>query len=74
MKAVPRHLLVLGGGPVGVEMAQAVQFGGDVAVVEGADHLLPREPAPLGEALARNHSAFHGKRCFRFRVLCERLG
>ncbi len=53
MKAVPRRLLVLGGGPVGVEMAQAVRrFGGEVALVEGADHLLAREPAPLGEALS----------------------
>ncbi len=52
MKAVPRRLLVLGGGPVGVEMAQAVRrLGGEVALVEGAEHLLPREPAPLGEAL-----------------------
>jgi dihydrolipoamide dehydrogenase len=52
MKSVPRRLLVLGGGPVGVEMAQAVRrFGGEVALVEGADHLLPREPAPLGAAL-----------------------
>jgi dihydrolipoamide dehydrogenase len=52
MKDVPRRLLVLGGGPVGVEMAQAAaRFGGEVAVVEGAEHLLPREPAPLGEAL-----------------------
>ena len=53
MKAVPRRLLVLGGGPVGVEMAQAVRrLGGEVALVEGAPHLLGREPAPLGEALA----------------------
>ena len=53
MKAIPRRLLVLGGGPVGVEMAQAVRrFGGEVAVVEGAPHLLGREPAALGEALA----------------------
>ena len=52
MKAVPRRLLVLGGGPVGVEMAQAVRrLGGEVALVEGADHVLAREPAPLGEAL-----------------------
>ena len=52
MKAVPRRLLVLGGGPVGVEMAQAVRrLGGEVALVEGAEHVLPREPAPLGEAL-----------------------
>jgi pyruvate/2-oxoglutarate dehydrogenase complex dihydrolipoamide dehydrogenase (E3) component len=52
MKAVPRRLLVLGGGPVGVELAQAVRrLGGEVALVEGSEHLLAREPAPLGEAL-----------------------
>jgi pyruvate/2-oxoglutarate dehydrogenase complex dihydrolipoamide dehydrogenase (E3) component len=52
MKAVPRRLLVLGGGPVGVEMAQAVRrLGAEVVLVEGADHLLAREPAPLGDAL-----------------------
>ncbi len=52
MTQVPRHLLVLGGGPVGVEMAQAVRrMGASVTLVEGMEHLLPREPAPLGEAL-----------------------
>jgi pyruvate/2-oxoglutarate dehydrogenase complex dihydrolipoamide dehydrogenase (E3) component len=53
MKAVPRRLLVLGAGPVGVEMAQAVRrFGGEVALVAGGAHILPREPRPVGEALA----------------------
>jgi pyruvate/2-oxoglutarate dehydrogenase complex dihydrolipoamide dehydrogenase (E3) component len=52
MKSVPRRLLVLGGGPVGVEMGQAVRrLGGEVAIVEGGGHVLPREPAPLGHAL-----------------------
>jgi pyruvate/2-oxoglutarate dehydrogenase complex dihydrolipoamide dehydrogenase (E3) component len=52
MKAVPRRLLILGGGPVGAEMAQAVRrLGGEVALVEGTAHVLGREPAPLGEAL-----------------------
>jgi dihydrolipoamide dehydrogenase len=52
MKAVPQRLLILGGGPVGAEMAQAVcRLGGHVAVVEGAAHVLAREPAPLGLAL-----------------------
>ena len=52
MKVVPRRLLVLGGGPVGVELGQAVhRLGGEVALVEAAAHLLPREPAALGEAL-----------------------
>src|SRR3954454_1784039 len=50
MKAVPRSMLVLGGGAVGVEMAQAVRrLGGEVAIVEAAPTLLSREPAPLGE-------------------------
>jgi pyruvate/2-oxoglutarate dehydrogenase complex dihydrolipoamide dehydrogenase (E3) component len=53
MKAIPRRLLVLGGGPVGTEMAQAVRrLGGEVVLVEGSAHVLPREPRPLGEALA----------------------
>jgi dihydrolipoamide dehydrogenase len=52
MKAVPRHLLVLGGGPAGVELAQATtRLGGGATVLDGAPHLLAREPAPLGEAL-----------------------
>ena len=52
MKAVPRRLLILGGGPVGAEMAQAVRrLGGEVALVEAASHVLGRAPAPLGEAL-----------------------
>jgi dihydrolipoamide dehydrogenase len=53
MKTVPRRLLVLGGGPVGVEMAQAVRrLGGEVAIIEASAHLLSREPQPLGDALA----------------------
>jgi pyruvate/2-oxoglutarate dehydrogenase complex dihydrolipoamide dehydrogenase (E3) component len=53
MKAVPRRLLVLGGGSAGVELAQVVRrLGGEAALVEGADRVLPREPAALGMALA----------------------
>ncbi|HYB86184.1 MAG TPA: NAD(P)/FAD-dependent oxidoreductase [Streptosporangiaceae bacterium] len=55
MKAIPRRLLILGGGPVGAEMAQAThRLGGDVALVEGASHVLAREPAPLGHALGED--------------------
>src|SRR5580698_2886483 len=53
MKAVPRRLLILGGGPVGVEMGQVVRrLGGEAVIIDMAEHLLGREPAPLGEALA----------------------
>jgi pyruvate/2-oxoglutarate dehydrogenase complex dihydrolipoamide dehydrogenase (E3) component len=52
MKAVPRRLLVLGGGPAGVELAQVVRrLGGEAVVVEGADRVIGREAAPLGQAL-----------------------
>ncbi|HSD78948.1 MAG TPA: NAD(P)/FAD-dependent oxidoreductase, partial [Solirubrobacteraceae bacterium] len=49
---LPRRLLILGGGAIGVETAQALgRLGAEVAVVEGMGHLLPREPRALGEAL-----------------------
>jgi pyruvate/2-oxoglutarate dehydrogenase complex dihydrolipoamide dehydrogenase (E3) component len=52
MKAIPRHLLVLGGGPMGVEIAQAVcRLGGTVTIVEGSARALPHEAAQLGDAL-----------------------
>jgi pyruvate/2-oxoglutarate dehydrogenase complex dihydrolipoamide dehydrogenase (E3) component len=55
MTEVPKRLVVLGGGPVGAEMAQACMRLGSssVALVEGMDHLLPREPKALGDALGQ---------------------
>jgi dihydrolipoamide dehydrogenase len=54
MKAVPRRMIVLGGGPVGTEMAQAVRrLGGEVVVVGSSPYLLPREAEPLGTALGK---------------------
>jgi len=52
MTQVPRRLLIMGGGPVGVEIAQVVRrLGGEVVLVDRSAHVLGREPAPLGEAL-----------------------
>jgi pyruvate/2-oxoglutarate dehydrogenase complex dihydrolipoamide dehydrogenase (E3) component len=50
-KEVPRRLLVLGGGTVGVELAQAFRRLGaeQVTVVEAADRLLAREEPFAGE-------------------------
>jgi pyruvate/2-oxoglutarate dehydrogenase complex dihydrolipoamide dehydrogenase (E3) component len=62
---VPRRLVVLGGGPIGVEMAQTVaRMGGSVAVVEGMQHLLPREPRALGEAVGEVLQADGVELCF----------
>ena len=50
-RALPPHRA--GGGSAGVEIAQVVQrLGGQAVLVEGANRLIPREPAPLGEALS----------------------
>jgi dihydrolipoamide dehydrogenase len=54
LKAIPESVLVLGGGPVGVEMAQfLVRMGASVILVEGGPRLLAREAPALGEAAAR---------------------
>jgi pyruvate/2-oxoglutarate dehydrogenase complex dihydrolipoamide dehydrogenase (E3) component len=53
LREVPHRLLVLGAGPVGLEMAQALaRMGASVAVVEGAERVLAREPEQLGATLA----------------------
>ena len=52
-REVPGELLVLGGGPVGVELAQAWKsLGASVTLVEAADRLLAREEPFAGEQLA----------------------
>jgi pyruvate/2-oxoglutarate dehydrogenase complex dihydrolipoamide dehydrogenase (E3) component len=53
-KELPSSLLVLGGGAVGLELAQAfARFGVDVTVVEALDRLLPSEEPDVGSLLAR---------------------
>jgi pyruvate/2-oxoglutarate dehydrogenase complex dihydrolipoamide dehydrogenase (E3) component len=53
-KELPSSLVVLGGGAIGVELAQALsRFGVDVTVVEALDRLLPLETPAAGELVAR---------------------
>lgn len=52
-RRIPERLLVLGGGVVGSEMAQAYRaLGAEVTVVEMASRLLPAEEPFVGEELA----------------------
>ena len=51
LDALPPRLLVLGGGPIGCELAQAfARLGSDVTVMDMEDRLLPRED-PAASAL-----------------------
>jgi dihydrolipoamide dehydrogenase len=52
-KRVPESMTVLGGGPVGCELAQAwATLGTRVTLIEGADRLLPREEEFAGVEVA----------------------
>jgi pyruvate/2-oxoglutarate dehydrogenase complex dihydrolipoamide dehydrogenase (E3) component len=57
LKAVPESVVVLGGGPVGVELAQALRrFGAEVTIVEGS-RLLAREGREAGDAIGKQLKA-----------------
>lgn len=52
LREVPEHLLVLGGGYIGLEMAQAWRrFGARVTVIEQSSRLLMREDEDISEAV-----------------------
>jgi pyruvate/2-oxoglutarate dehydrogenase complex dihydrolipoamide dehydrogenase (E3) component len=49
---LPRHLIVIGGGYIGLELAQAIRrFGSDVTVIEQHAQLAEREDPDVGAAL-----------------------
>ena len=49
---VPEHLVILGGGYVGLEFAQAMRrFGSRVTILQRGDRLLPREDADISHAI-----------------------
>ncbi|HEX5375084.1 MAG TPA: NAD(P)/FAD-dependent oxidoreductase [Solirubrobacterales bacterium] len=60
-KRVPESMIVLGGGPVGSELAQAwATLGTRVTLVEGEGRLLPREEPFAGDQVALALSENHG--------------
>jgi pyruvate/2-oxoglutarate dehydrogenase complex dihydrolipoamide dehydrogenase (E3) component len=60
-KRVPASMIVLGGGPVGVELAQAWSaLGTTVTLIEGGERLLAREEPFAGEEVAAALRRDHG--------------
>ncbi|MDP3906731.1 FAD-dependent oxidoreductase [Novosphingobium sp.] len=62
LDAIPRRIVVLGGGPIGSELSQAfARLGAEVSQVEMGPRLLPREDADVAE-IARNAQEAAGVR------------
>jgi pyruvate/2-oxoglutarate dehydrogenase complex dihydrolipoamide dehydrogenase (E3) component len=58
LRALPRRLVVLGGGPIGSELAQAfARFGSKVTQVEMLERLLPREDPEFSGMVAERFRA-----------------
>ena len=58
MRELPKRLLVLGGGPIGSELAQCfARFGSKVTQVEMLPRILPREDADISEMVAKRFRA-----------------
>jgi pyruvate/2-oxoglutarate dehydrogenase complex dihydrolipoamide dehydrogenase (E3) component len=57
-RQLPRSMLVLGGGPIGAELAQAfARFGTEVRVIEALDRLVPAEEPEAAVELAKAFEA-----------------
>ena len=53
LEKLPEHLVVLGGGPIGCEMAQAFRrLGAKITIVEGEERILLRDDPAVSEVLA----------------------
>jgi pyruvate/2-oxoglutarate dehydrogenase complex dihydrolipoamide dehydrogenase (E3) component len=59
----PRRLIVIGGGPIGCELAQAMRrFGCEVTLIDREARLLPKESADAAAKLAVQNALFFGRK------------
>jgi len=53
LSEIPESVVVLGGGPVGIELSQMLRrFGAEVTLLQASEQLLPREDPRVGELIA----------------------
>lgn len=73
LESLPKSMIVLGGGPIGIELSQAFsRLGVEISVVEMLDRILFREDFEAGEVLANvikkdGIKIFTGKKAVKFR-------
>ena len=72
LEVLPRHLLVVGAGPIGCEMSQAFRrLGSKVTLIEGEDRMLLHDEPEASQVLAQ---VFEGEGIdLRFDALAERV-
>jgi pyruvate/2-oxoglutarate dehydrogenase complex dihydrolipoamide dehydrogenase (E3) component len=52
IKSLPKHLVIIGGGYIGVELGQVYRrFGAEVTIIQRDDQLMPREDSDVAEAV-----------------------
>ncbi|RXT15061.1 dihydrolipoyl dehydrogenase [Ammoniphilus sp. CFH 90114] len=66
LKEIPKSIIVIGGGYIGVELGQTyAKLGSDVTILEGADHILPGFEKPItqlvNKALKKRNVTIHTK-------------
>lgn len=68
LTSLPRRLIVIGGGPIGCEMAQSfARFGSQVTLIEKSAGVLPRDDADAG-AIVQREMSFDG---VKFEFSCD---
>jgi pyruvate/2-oxoglutarate dehydrogenase complex dihydrolipoamide dehydrogenase (E3) component len=69
LEFLPKHLLVVGAGPIGCEMAQAFRrLGADVTMVVSRDRLLPHDEPDAARVLADVFTAEGIELCYKARA------
>ncbi len=54
LEQMPKRLVVIGGGPIGIEMGQSMaRLGAEVTVLQSGDHILPNDDTELTTMLAK---------------------